>query len=102
MGNIQSTFLSHGSELNQTFRHEELHVFVPDLSNIKESVNTFIGLYSVRTRTSKEFWMFDTTQMKMTSPNDELFDQIRSDFENLALDLDDDLFLFSGLFFLII
>ena len=46
--------------------------------------------------------MFDTTQMKKTFPNDDFFDQIRSDFENLALDLDDDLFLYSGLFYLII
>ena len=46
--------------------------------------------------------MFDTTQMKLTFPNDELFDQISSNFKNLSLDLDDDLFLYSGLFYLII
>ena len=96
---VQTAFLSQGSEstLNQTFRHEELHVFVMDEKDIKKSIGKFVELYSVRTRKSREFWLVDITQLTKNVPKENLIEQIQSDFKDLPLDLDDDLYLFSGI-----
>ena len=87
-----------GPTLNQTFRHEELHVFVIDQMNIKESLKAFVGLYSLRTWKRKEFWLFDITQWTKEYSKDQLLNQIRYDFRDLVLDFDDDLYLFSGIY----
>ena len=83
-------------DLNQTFRYEELHVFVPDDKDTKNSIRKFVELYSLRTRKSKEFWLVDIAQLTKNVLKENLIEQIRSDIKNLPLDLDDDLYLLSG------
>ena len=72
--------------LNQTFRQEELHVFIVDEKNAMESVNTFEELYSLRNRKRREFWLVEVSALT----------DIRSYLKDVSLDLDDDLYLFSG------
>ena len=50
-----------GSELfrNDTFFDEDLHVFIVDHDDVKQSIKTFANLYSLRTRKSREFWLVD-------------------------------------------
>ena len=72
--------------LNQTFRQEELHVFIVDEKNAMESVKTFEDLYSLRNRKRREFWLVEVSALT----------DIRSYLKDISLDLDDDLYLFSG------
>ena len=72
--------------LNQTFRQEELHVFIVDEKNAMESVKMFVELYSLRNRKRREFWLVEVSALT----------DIRSYLKDVSLDLDDDLYLFSG------
>ena len=38
---------------------QDLHVFIPNDLKMEASVATFLKLYSLRTRASKETWLFD-------------------------------------------
>ena len=68
---------------------DDLHVFIPnDLSFIK-SIGNFIKMYSLRTRIDREYWLLDVSYWP--SVNDAI-----NDLEELKLDLDDDLFLYSS------
>ena len=68
---------------------EDLHVFIPNDFNFKKSIGDFINIYSLRTRTNQEHWLLDVSYWP--SVNDAI-----NDLEDLKLDLDDDLFLFSS------
>lgn len=99
---IQNTFHFHGYELalNQTFRQEELHIFILDQENFRKSLEKFVALYSMRSWTRKEYWLLDIAYLTKNVFKEKLFDQIRSALKNLPLDLDDDLFLYSGNLFI--
>ena len=51
-----------------------------------ESVKTFEDLYSLRNRKRREFWLVEVSALT----------DIRSYLKDVSLDLDDDLYLFSG------
>ena len=89
---------------HQAFFDKDLHVFVKDSDQVDQSVKTFKELYSTRTRKSREFWLIDISKWTNKDSENELNNQIRSDFVDMPLDLDDDLYFFSGksldLFFL--
>ena len=98
LGTIQSTFLFHGTELalNQTFLNKELHLFIVDSENVNQSIETFVKLYNLRTRKRQEFWLLDIAHWTKNFAGDQLVDQIKANFKDLKLDLDDDLYLFMG------
>ena len=104
LGTIQSTFLFHGTELalNQTFLNKELHLFIVDPENVNQSIDTFVKLYNLRTKKRQEFWLLDITHWTKNFAGDQLWNQIRADFKDLKLDLDDDLYLFTGINWFII
>ena len=89
---------------HQAFSDKDLHVFVKDSDQVEQSIKTFKELYSTRTRKSREFWLVDISEWTNKDSENELNNQIRSDFVDMPLDLDDDLYFFSGksldLFFL--
>ena len=66
---------------------EDLHVFIPNELNLDKSIGHFINLYSLRSRTNREYWLLDVSYW--SSVNDAI-----NDLEDLQLDLDDDLFLY--------
>ena len=96
---IQTAFSFHGTEptINQTFRHEELHVFLFDEKDFGSGVNKFKDLFNLRTWSSKEFWLVDIGHLTLKVPMRQLMNRIESTFEDLKLDLDDDLYLYSGI-----
>ena len=81
---------------HQAFFDKDLHVFVKNQDQVDQSVKTFKELYSTRTRKSREFWLLDISEWTKKDSEDELNNQIRSDFVDMPLDLDDDLYFFSG------
>lgn len=80
---------------NNTFFDKDLHVFIMDPDHLDESVKAFSGLYSLRTRKSREYWLVDISPWNFRYPKGQVMKQIKSDFRGLPLDIDDDLFLFS-------
>ena len=96
---IKTSFRYQGSELlrNNTFFDEDLHAFIIDQDHVKQSIKTFADLYSLRTRKSREFWMVDISSWTADFPKGQLMNRIKSEFKNLPLDLDDDLYLISGM-----
>ena len=95
---IQSAFHFYQTEKhdNQTFLHEDLHVFVIHENDVAESLNQLNNLYSLRTRKSKEFWLVDVTYRTNKFHKGRFINQISLDFKDLPLDFDDDLYLFSS------
>ena len=99
---------------NETFFDEDLHVFILDGKNFASSIGNFIELYSSRTKDSREFWLLDinhwtadilvkespinqrTNEPTDQPAEDQQLDKVISDLKDLTLDLDDDLYLFSG------
>ena len=69
-----------------------------DQDNIDESLKTFKHLYSMRTRKSREYWLVDVSALTANLTEDQVTDQLRLAFEDLSLDLDDDLYLYNGKF----
>ena len=88
-----------GSELfrNDTFFDEDLHVFIVDHDDVKQSIKTFANLYSLRTRKSREFWLVDISSWTANFPKGQVMNQIKLNFKDLPMDLDDDLYLISGM-----
>ena len=89
----------HGNLPNakEAFFDEDLRVFVVDSDHIDKSVESFRELYSMRTKKSREFWLVDITPwtFDLTEKN-QLIDRLQIAFAKVPLDLDDDLYLFSG------
>ena len=99
LGIIQTAFHFHGSKMtsNQTFRHEELHVFLFEEKDFDLGVNKLKDLFTLRTWSSKEFWLIDISQLTLKVQKNQLMNQLESTFEDLKLDLDDDVYLYSGI-----
>ena len=98
LGTIQTAFCFHESvtTLNQTFRHEELHVFIVDEKDLDSSVQTFMDLFALRTWSRKEIWLVDIGHLTENVRKDRIRDKLKSTFKDLILDLDDDLYFYSG------
>ena len=96
---IKTSFWFQGSELlrNNTFFDEDLHVFIVDQDHVKQSIKTFSDLYSIRTRKSREFWLVDISSWTANFPKGQVMNQIKLNFKDLPMDLDDDLYLISGM-----
>ena len=86
----------HGSEIEQSTSDESIHMFLVNRNSVNESISIFNRLYSKRTKRSKEFWLLDATYLMNNVPEDQQKGQILSDFSNVPIDLDDDLYFFSG------
>ena len=67
---------------------QDLHIFIPDDKNLDSRIDIFIDLYSSRKRSDKEYWMLDVSSIE------NVFDEL----QDLSLDLDDDLYLYSKKF----
>lgn len=103
------TFYGLQQSKNETYFDEDLHIFILYEKSFAASIGHFIEVYSTRTRDNREFWLLDIdhwtvniplnhsqSQMANTLIDHQLKDQIKSDLRDLTLDLDDDLYLFSG------
>ena len=80
---------------------EDLHVFIPNVKMIEDSLKQFVAMYSLRTKKSREYWLLDIrywTANAEDKPN--FYERIRQDLKHLQLDLDDDLYFFEGKTFL--
>jgi hypothetical protein len=76
---------------------EDLQVFIPSKKMIDESIKEFIEMYSLRTRTNREYWLIDIGYCTANvDDRTSFYDRIRNDLRDLQLDLDDDLFFFEG------
>ena len=89
----------HGSEIEQSTSDESIHMFLVNRNSVNESISIFNRQYSKRTKRSKEFWLLDATKATYlinNVPEDQQKGQILLDFSNVPIDLDDDLYFFSG------
>ena len=68
-----------------SFRDQDLHVFVPNDQNHKESIADFIRIFNARTRSRRELWLLDITHIE----------NIKNNLTNLKADIDDDLYLYN-------
>ena len=68
--------------------NDDLHVFIPDETDLVQSFNIFIHLYSLRKQWNYEYWLLDVSNL--ISINNHI-----NYLKNLKLDLDDNLFLYS-------
>ena len=60
--------------------NEDLHVFIPNDSNLDKSLDQFRHMYSLRTRANREFWLLDVSYW--LSINDTV-----DDLQDLPIDL---------------
>ena len=76
---------------------KDLHVFIPNVKRIEESLKQFIEMYSLRTKRSREYWLLDIRYWTANAEDKHNFyERIRQDLKHLQLDLDDDLYFFEG------
>ena len=68
--------------------NDDLHVFIPNDSELTRSVDLFIHFYSLRKKLNAEYWLLDISGFE--SMND-----IIGSLQKLKLDLDDDLYLYN-------
>ena len=68
--------------------NDDLHVFIPNESDLTQSFDVFINLYSMRKKWDQEYWLLDTSGTKFID------DATTGYLQNLQLDLDDNLFLY--------
>ena len=78
--------------ISSAWHDKDLHVFVPDESNLNISMEIFFELNEMRTRKNREYWLLDSTFLNVEEDN--LSDTILNDLPNL--DLDDDIYLFEA------
>ena len=79
---------------------EHLNIYIPDDSNLEKSIDYFVKLYSMRTRSDREHWLLDVSSLVNIGiiPDEENDSSLNNAIENLKdlpLDLDDDLFFYS-------
>ena len=69
------------------FGDTDLHVFIPDLIDLKQSLAQFIEIYNNRTPTSREYWLVHLD-------SDTTFEDFEQGLlsQKMQIDLDDDLF----------
>ena len=69
--------------------NDDLHVFIPNDSDLTHSFDVFINLYSLRKKWYQEYWLLDVSGSKSID------DATTGYLQNLQLDLDDNLFLYT-------
>ena len=74
-------------ESSSKFVDQDLQVYVLDDGNVEYSLSQFIDIYNQRSRTNNEFWLLDVSAFQSIK-------DAKNQFNNLTLDLDDDLFLY--------
>ena len=75
---------------------EHLNIYIPDNSNLEKSINYFVKLYSMRTRSDREYWLLDVSSLVIGNPDeDSSLNNAIKNLKDLPLDLDDDLFFYS-------
>ena len=92
---ITFNYLGTNTFLNNTVIDEDLHIFIPNAEMIEMSIKQFIEMYSLRTKKSREYWLFDIGYWTVKD-RDNFYETIRHDLGDLKLDLDDDLYFFEG------
>ena len=70
--------------LENVVEEYDLHVYI---INSIDSKNYFIDLYSLRTNLNKEYWLIDVSYWNN-------IEEVHEEFQNLKLDLNDDLYLY--------
>ena len=68
--------------------NDDLHVFIPNDSEMTRSIDLFVQFYSLQKKLNAEYWLLDVSGFE--SMND-----IRGSLQKLKLDLDDDLYLYN-------
>ena len=81
--------IGNSDKFNQTSSGKDLHVFIPNDQRLTESLDHLFGLYDMRTRKNRDFWLLDLSNINETSR--ELIDTKLRDLP--GLDFDDDLYL---------
>ena len=66
---------------------EDLHVFIPNDSELELSLDIFFHIYSLRKRWIHEYWLLDVSNISS-------IDKISEYLPKLQLDMDDNLFLY--------
>ena len=89
------SYLGKNTLSKKTWIDEDLLVFIPNAKMIEESIKQFIEMYSLRTKKSREYWLFDIGYWTVKD-RDNFYKTIRHDLRDLNLDLDDDLYFFEG------
>ena len=67
---------------------EDLHVFIPNDSELEFSLDIFFHIYSLRKRWIHEYWLLDVSNISS-------IDTIEEYLSKVKLDMDDNLFLYS-------
>ena len=92
---IAFNYLGTNTFFNKTVIDKDLHIFIPNAKMIEMSIKQFIEMYSLRTKKSREYWLFDIRYWTVKD-RDNFYETIRHDLGDLKLDLDDDLYFFEG------
>ena len=94
---IAVNYLGTNTLFNRAMIDKDLHVFIPNVKRIEESLKQFIEMYSLRTKKSREYWLLDIRYWTANAEDKHNFyERIRQDLKHLQLDLDDDLYFFEG------
>ena len=88
----------HGAEneINSTTLDKSIQVFIIDWKNVKKSIANFNLLFAKRSLQNKDFWLLESTNYMNNFPEKDQAEQILHDFKDVPIDLDDDLYVFSG------
>ena len=82
------SYIKQALDNDYLFNDKELHIYIPNKEDLEISLQIFIQTYSTRQRDDHEFWLVDVSSWNA------LEDIVRL-LENMPLDLDDDLYLYS-------
>ena len=82
--------LANKSSITALPKDEDLHLFIPNVLNLRKNLLEFCKIFSLRTWTNKEFWILDISR---SSSIDEVVKVLDNNILNL--DIDDDLYLIS-------
>ena len=77
---------------------EDLHIFKLDERNLNESISNFNKVYSKRSGQRKEIWLLESTFWTEKFSRGQMSNRIIFDFKDTLIDLDDDLYFFSGMY----
>ena len=69
---------------------EDLHIYIVDSDNLKQSIKLLDNKMKKRTRKDKEFWFIDISALHNIDNASSMMNML----DNLPLDVDDDIFLF--------
>lgn len=86
----------HENEIARKRCGEDIHMFMLDEKNVYDSIVNFNRLYSQRTGLTKDYWLLESTYWTNKFQGEELVKEILADFKDTPMDLDDDLYFFSG------